>query len=171
MRKPKTGNEQKTVKPKIRKLLDKHGWFWWATPATIYSQSGIADICAVKQGMFMAVEAKFGRNDPTPTQVAYLNSIRAEAHFAFVVRETTIDAFAQFLEYLDKSIDYAARQEIAPPDIGGPMLDAIKRMSDTEIVNSARFKRVAEAAARRETHAVSADTGDLGHDDHDDHDD
>ena len=145
MRKPKTGNEQKTVKPKIRKLLDKHGWFWWATPATMYSQSGISDILAVKAGMFLAVEAKFGRNDPTPMQVAYLNSVRAEQHFAFVVRETTIDAFEMFLDMLDRSMEYAAQQQVPPADVGGPMLDAIQRMGDTEILNAAEFERQSKA--------------------------
>ncbi len=136
---PKTGNEQKTVKPKVRKLLSKHGWFWWATPATMYSQSGIADLCGVKKGMFMAVETKFGRNDPTPMQVAYLNSVRAEDHFAFVVRDTTLDAFEQFLIYLDKSIEIAGQQQVPGPDIGGPMLDAIQRLTETEILNPIAF--------------------------------
>jgi hypothetical protein len=137
MRTPKTGNEQKTVKPKIRKLLTEHGWFWWATPATLYSQSGIADILAIKTGMFMAVEAKFGRNDPTPMQVAFLDSVRAEQHFAFVVRDTTLDAFEQFLVYLDKSIEIAARQEVPSADIGGPLLDAMQRLHSTEVLRNA----------------------------------
>ena len=161
MRKPKTGNEQKTVKPKIRKLLDKHGWFWWATPATMYSQSGISDICAVKQGMFLAVEAKFGRNDPTPTQMAYLDSIRACDHFAFVVRETTLDAFETFLTCLDKSIEYAANNQIAPPEVGGPLLDAIKALGDTQTVKG----------RKHEDPPLDSLVGVPVDDDHDDHDD
>lgn len=163
MRKPKTGNEQKSVKPKVRKLLTQHGWFWWATPATMYSQSGIADLCAIKSGMFMAVETKFGRRDPTPLQVAYLNSVRAEDHFAFIVRDTTIAAFARFLTALDKSIEFASRREIAPAEIGGAMLDAIKEMGDSEVLNPAAFDRASKAAAqRRGTHASAP------HDDPDD---
>ncbi len=148
-RKPVTGNEQKSVKPRVRKLLDKHGWFWWGTPATMYSTAGIADILAVKSGMFLAIETKFGDNDPTPTQVAFLNSVRACDHFAFVVRETTLDALATFLRTLDESVAYATRNEVAPPEIGGPMLDAIKEMGDKEILKPDRFAKLSKVHALR----------------------
>ena len=148
-RKPVTGNEQKSVKPIIRKLLTQHGWFWWATPATMYSQSGITDLCAVKAGMFMAVEAKFGRNDPSPTQMGYLNSVRAESHFAFVVRETTLDAFGKFLGALDASIACASKGEVPPPEIGAGMLDAIKELSDKEVLDPTHFRHASMLAARK----------------------
>jgi hypothetical protein len=51
-------------------------------------------------------------------------------------------AFAAFLKGLDATIEYAARHELAPPEVGAPMLDAIKEMSDKEILNPLRFKRL-----------------------------
>ena len=153
----KSGSEQKTVKPKVRKLLTKHGWFWWGSTANGFGQTGIADICAIKDGMFMAVETKFGRNDPTPMQMAFIYSVRAGNHFGFIVRETTVDAFATFLEYLDRSIAVAAKGKIPDATIGGPMLDAIKAMSDTEVLNLARFKREAQRAAEKRNAGTRVD--------------
>ena len=122
----------------VKKILDAHHWFWWMTPANGYGASGIADFCAVKQGMFLAIETKANRNDPTPMQRAYLDSIRTCDHFAFVVRDTNLDAFEQFVVMLDKSIEYSAQGQIPPAEIGGPMLDAIKRLTDDEVVKGKR---------------------------------
>jgi hypothetical protein len=148
MRKPQTQNEGH-VKRAVKKLLTKHDYFWWMPPANGFGQSGISDIHAVKRGMFMAIETKFGRRDPTPMQLAFLNSMRAADHFAFVVRDTTLDAFEAFLVYLDKSIEIAGRNEVPPAEVGGPMLDAIKRMADTQILDPVRFAREAKRAAEK----------------------
>lgn len=132
---PKTGTEQSRVKPKVRKLLDKHGWYRWPTPATKYGLSGVSDTLAVKMGMFIAVESKFSRNDPTTLQKQFLGNIRAQQHFAFVVRETTLDAFATFLEYLDQSIAWVAAGKGTPPaEIGGPLTEAIRVLTETEVL-------------------------------------
>jgi hypothetical protein len=134
---PNTQNESH-VKARVKKLLSKHQWFWWMTPANGFGRSGISDFCAIKQGMFLAIETKYGSNDPSAMQTAYLDSVRACDHFAFVVRDTTLDAFEMFLVYLDKSIEFSARQEIPPAEIGGPLLDAIKRLIDTEKLKGTR---------------------------------
>lgn len=76
-------------------------------------------------------------------QVAFLSSVRAEGHFAWVVRDTTMDAFEAWLVGLDASIEYAARKEIAPPEVGGPMVDAIATLMNTEVLNPERFRRAA----------------------------
>lgn len=144
-----TRNEQNFVKPRVRKILTDHQWFWWITPANMYGRTGVSDYCAVKAGMFMAVETKFGPRDPTPMQVGYLDSIRACNHFAFVVRETTLNAFETFLDMLDKSI--ALYPAVAPAEIGGPMVDAIKRMSDTEILDPLAYERKLKAKLAKET--------------------
>lgn len=137
--KPPSFKNESHVKKDVKKLLDKHNWFWWMTPANGYGKSGVADFCAAKQGMFMVIETKANRNDPTPMQVGFLNSLRAADHFAFVVRETTMDAFGQFLDLLDKSIAYSAKGEVPPVHIGGPMLDAIQAMLTQEKVKGTKI--------------------------------
>lgn len=146
------GTEGRTVKGPVKKLLNKYGWFWWMPAASQFGRSGVSDFLAIKKGMFLAVETKYGKNDPTPMQIAFLNSVRAEDHLAFVVRESTLLAFGQFLNYLDQSIEYAGRQEVAPANIGGAMLDAIKAMTETEVLDPARLEKEMKKAARGKKH-------------------
>lgn len=149
MKLPDTGNEAKSVKAPVKRLLTKHGWFWWSPPANQFGGSGISDIHAIRRGMFMVVETKYKDNDPTPLQMAFINSVRAEDHFGFVVRETTTQAFSIFLANLNLSMEYSAKGIMPPQEVGGPLLDAIKLMSDTEILSRARFeKEVARQVAR-----------------------
>ena len=150
MRKPTNENETKTVKAPVKKLLTAHGYFWWMPPANGFGQTGISDIHAVKSGMFLAIETKYGKRDPTPMQKGFLDSVRAADHFGFVVRDTTLDAFAAFLKYLDKSIEVTAQGLVPDAEIGGPLLDAIKALTDTEILDPARFAaEMRRAAAKR----------------------
>ena len=125
---PNTKNESH-VKRDVKKLLDKYGWFWWMTPANGFGRSGISDFCAIKSGMFLAVETKANGGKVTAMQQGYLESVRSCDHFAFVVRETSIKAFETFLKHLDLSIEITAKGETPGAEIGGPMLDAIKVLS------------------------------------------
>ena len=60
---------EKDVKTRIKKLLDDHDWFWFMPPANGFGRTGISDIIAVKRGVFLAIEAKFGKNPPTAMQI------------------------------------------------------------------------------------------------------
>lgn len=149
MRRPQTGNEAKSVKAPVKKLLTKHGWFWWSPPANMYGATGVSDIHAIKKGMFMVVETKFNKNDPTPLQMGFINSVRAEDHFAFVVRETTIVAFGEFLRYLDMSVEHSSKGEVPPVEVGGPLLNALNDMAAQEILDREKFlKEVARQEAK-----------------------
>ena len=90
--------KEKDVKAGIKKILDKHGWFWWSPPANAYGRTGISDLHAIKNGVFMVIEAKLDvtKNPPTTMQKGFLGSIAAEAGLAFVVdadRLPILDAF------------------------------------------------------------------------------
>lgn len=160
MRFPKTGNEAKSVKTPVKKLLTKYGWFWFSPPANQFGISGVADILAVKSGMFMAIETKYGKNDPTEIQLAFLNSIREQDHFAFVVRDSTILQFGQFLTYLNLSVEIASKGGTPDSSVGGPLLDAIKGLQETEVLDRARFLRMARRRAKHDDKTgVGADPG------------
>jgi hypothetical protein len=90
-----TFENEKHVKREVKKLLDKYGWFWWMPPANGYGATGVADFNALKNGVFLAVETKFGTNKPTPRQKAYAESVAAMQGFAFCVNERN-------LEWLDR---------------------------------------------------------------------
>lgn len=89
------------VKAKVKRLLERHSWMWWMTPANGFGRSGIADFCALKRGIFMAIETKLGTNKPTEQQKAYLRSVRKEGGYAFVVSDVTLDAFEQWLSVFE----------------------------------------------------------------------
>lgn len=128
---PKTGNEQKTVKPKVRKILDKYGWFWWATPMNGYGRTGISDTIAMKAGITMAIESKFGGRRCTAQQIGFLNSISEQpAAFGLVVNEKNFDVFAKFVAAFEVATALTAQKKGVPADTGAPMLDTLKILTD-----------------------------------------
>lgn len=124
-----TIKNEKGVKARVKKLLDQHGWFWWMPAANGFGTQGIADFLAVRKGVFMAVETKFGSNKPSALQRAFLDSIAAEDCFAFVVNEDNIETFATFLQLFDDSITRTAASGQPPTEEqGSGMLDAIRHL-------------------------------------------
>lgn len=125
----RTYTNEKDVKAEVKKLLDKHGWFWWMPPANGYGKAGIADFNAIRAGVFLAVETKFGSNKPSPMQTGWLNSVQAESGFAFVINEENIEWLGAWLSAFDRaSAAVTAQQEVTPED-GALMLDAIRAMT------------------------------------------
>lgn len=183
-RMPKTGNEQRSVKPKVRKIFDKYGWFWWANEANGFGRSGKSDTCALKNGVFIAAESKFGENRATALQIGFLNSVNMEHGFGLVVNETNLHAFDTFLSCFEKSASLVGQGHTVGAEIGGPMLDALKLLQDyprdmNEFAAQKRERtRRAKASLAGETSddeegEVAAPVGDgstdnWGHDDHED---
>lgn len=132
MREPvKTGNEQRDVKPEVREKLTRHGWFWWGHPSGFgFGKNGVSDTIAYKAGVLMVIESKFNVAKPKALQIGFLNSIRAEGGFAFVVNEHNLFALEAFLENFHHSA--LAVQQGGKPSVeqGATMLDAIKLLTD-----------------------------------------
>jgi hypothetical protein len=126
---PKTGNEQKTVKPVVRRLLTKYGWFWWGHSAGVFGKSGISDTLALHTGVFLAIESKFGRRRATAQQIGYLNSITAENGFGLVVNDKLLDQLEIFLDHFNRSTQTISEQKRIGADVGAPMLDALKALT------------------------------------------
>lgn len=120
---------ERDVKAKVKKLLDQHGYFWFMPPANAYGKSGIADILAIKAGVFLAIETKFGSNKPTALQNAFLESIRAESGFGFVVNEKTIDQLEAWLVAFDRSAEMAGKSQQMAHEDGAALLDAIRALT------------------------------------------
>lgn len=91
-------SSEKHVKDMIKRLLNFHGWFTWMPGANGYGTQGISDHLAIKDGVFLAIEAKFGSNKPKPTQKAFSAQIIANNGYAFCVNEKNIDHLAYWLE-------------------------------------------------------------------------
>lgn len=125
---PVTIKSEKDVKKAVKKLLDTHGWFWWMPPANGYGKAGISDINALKAGVFIAIETKFGKGQLTPMQRAFLNSINAESAFGFVVNEDNIDWLEAFLVNFGDSVREVQENKRMGNDAGATLLDAIRAL-------------------------------------------
>lgn len=121
---------EKDVKASVKKLLDKHGWFWWMPPANGFGRAGIADINALKSGVFLAIETKFGTRKPSPMQIGFLNSVKAEDGFAFVVNEKLIESLEIWLGAFDRATAAVALGQQPSNEDGAAMLDAIHAMTE-----------------------------------------
>lgn len=126
----KTYTKEAHVKDDVKAILDKHGWFWFMPPSNAYGKSGISDFIALRNEVFMAIETKFGTNKPTAMQVGFLNSVRAESGFAFVVSDRNIAWFVAFMESFDISVQCAAQREKVPEEHGSRMMNAIYELSN-----------------------------------------
>ena len=121
---------EKDVKKKTKVILDRHGWFWWMIPANGYGKSGVSDFHAFKTGTFMAIETKFGSNKPTALQIGFLNSVRREDGFGFVVNDKNIDWLEVFCAAFGRSTAAASRGEKPDANDGATMLNAIAELSN-----------------------------------------
>lgn len=121
---------EKDVKAEVKKLLNKHGWFWWCPPGNGYGTSGVSDFNALKAGVFLAIETKKRPNKPTKTQTGYCQSIMAEGGFAFAVDETRLSTLDFWLSAFEDSVR-RVREGGKPQDSdGAAMLDAISILTE-----------------------------------------
>jgi hypothetical protein len=104
---------EKLVKLKIKEALDSRGWDSWPIPQNGYGVSGVSDRIALRDGVFMAIEAKLHPNKPTPGQKKFLRQVRSQQCLSFVVSDKTIDAFIAFLDAFDRAQDCAMRNKDA----------------------------------------------------------
>lgn len=122
--------DEKGVKSKIKQLLDHHGYFHWMPGANGYGTQGISDHLAIKDGVFVAIEAKFGNNKPKPTQKSFAAQIIANNGFAFCVNEKNIDHLAWWLASFDVAVRSQVMGQEVPPEHGSRMLNAISVLTD-----------------------------------------
>ena len=121
------------VKKKVKALFNKHGWFWWMPPANGYGKAGTSDFHALRSGVFLAVETKFGSNKPTALQKGFLQSIKSEKALAFVVDDGNIDHFEAWLDAFDRATNAIGNGGNVAPEDGSIMMNAIAAMTEKMI--------------------------------------
>jgi hypothetical protein len=124
----RTFESEKDVKAEVKKLLNKHGWFWWMPPGTGYGRGGIADFNAIKDGVFIAIETKFGSKKPTPAQSGYLESIAAEHGFGFVVNEKLLGDLDVWLTLFARAASNVMQEEPVSPEDQRDLMSAAAAM-------------------------------------------
>jgi hypothetical protein len=128
MAKAITYTNEADVKKQVKKLLNQHHWFWWMPPANGFGRTGIADFNALRGGVFLAIETKFGSNKPTAMQIGFLESVASESGMAFVVNEKNLDALAVWLERFDQAIKAQSENKDVEQSDGAAMVDAMAAM-------------------------------------------
>jgi len=118
------------VKALIKELFDAHGWFHFAPGGNSFGQQGIGDRLAIKNGVFLSIEAKFGYNKPKPLQKGFAAQIMANDGFAFCVNERNIDHLAWWLESFEIATQCQQRGQEVPAEHGSRMLNAISALTD-----------------------------------------
>lgn len=119
-----------SVKTMVKLLLNHWGWYTWMPGANGFGQQGVHDHLAFKDGVFLTVEDKFGRNKPSALQRSFAGHIMANDGFSFCVNEHNIDHFAWWLE----SFEFAKHCQMegleVPAEHGARMLNAISALTD-----------------------------------------
>jgi hypothetical protein len=98
---PREMRLERDVKDAVKKMLTEHGWFWWMPPSNAFGRTGIADINAVKDGLFLAIETKLGTRKPTPMQLRFLKDVREHGGYGFVVNEERLGVLGSWLRAFD----------------------------------------------------------------------
>lgn len=122
--------KESDVKSRIKDLLNLWGWFTWMPSANGFGQQGVHDHLAIKNGVFLTVEAKFGSNKPSAMQKGFAAQIMANDGFSFCVHERNIDHFAWWLESFEIATQHQQQGLEVPAEHGARMLNAISVLTD-----------------------------------------
>lgn len=88
---------EKKVKNAVRKILDKHGIYYFMPPGMGLGRAGIPDIIGCKHGRFVAIECKAGKGTATALQKRELLAIDNAGGFTFIVNETCLNELEERL--------------------------------------------------------------------------
>lgn len=117
------------VKKQVKKLFKEFGWFWWMPAANGFGKSGVSDFCALKDGVFIAVETKKAPRKPTAMQNKFLINIEEQGGFGFVVNEHLLVDLHSWLDSFAKSVEYTSRKEVPPDEHGANLIDRVHAMT------------------------------------------
>jgi hypothetical protein len=119
---------EKDVKKGVKMILTKHDWFWWMPPSNAFGRTGISDFHALKAHVFMAIETKVGKKEPTPMQKGFLISIQSEGGIAFVVNEDRLPTLDMFLTAFGNSVELSRAGQPEDPDTAALMLNCMRQL-------------------------------------------
>jgi len=86
------------VKEKIKKILKANNVYFAMPMGTGYGNSGVPDFLCCVNGRFVAIEAKAGKGIPTALQKKNIREIEDAGGDAWVVRETNITNFEEYIK-------------------------------------------------------------------------
>ncbi len=129
-RKRKAPDGEDDVKKLVKEILDQYQWWWWMPAGSEYGKSNV-DFNALKTGVFVAIETKFGANKITALQSAFLESVQSCDGFGFLVHEENIEWLRSFCAAFDRAATRSAKNEPEDEADGALLLNAIAAMMPT----------------------------------------
>lgn len=96
------------VKRRVTDILKKMGAYYFYPATGGYGRSGVPDIIACLDGVFLGIECKAGKNSPTELQKRELSKIREALGVPFCINESNIES----LEPALRTISTASRKAL-----------------------------------------------------------
>lgn len=93
------------VKAKVKALLNKHNAYHFMPATGGYGRSGIPDIIACIDGLFVAIECKANNGKVTALQARELETIAGNGGVTFIIYEDNIHVLETFLNNLTSSLN------------------------------------------------------------------
>lgn len=95
---------EKAVKAKVVAVLKDEDVYYFFPATHGYGRSGVPDIVACVNGLFVGIECKAGKNKPTALQVRELEAIRRAGGCALVVNEENWDMVRPLVHSLKATV-------------------------------------------------------------------
>ena len=113
----KTKVSEKWVKAQVVKQLKAAGAYYFYPVANGYMQTGVPDIVACLNGVFIGIECKAGSNKPTVIQERNLAAITLAGGRALVINEHNLDSLDKVIKQFTNAAD------------GGNLINSIKEQT------------------------------------------
>lgn len=95
---------EKKVKDKVVSVLKDEGAYYFFPATHGFGRSGVPDIIACVNGLFLAIECKAGKNKPTLLQVREIERIRACGGVAVVANEENWDMVRELVHKMKRGV-------------------------------------------------------------------
>ena len=88
---------EKKVKDKVKRMLAEHKAYYFMPATHGYGSSGVPDIIACLDGMFLGIECKANGGKPTRLQLSHLSEIEYNGGISFVIDESNVNNLKQLI--------------------------------------------------------------------------
>lgn len=97
----KTFRSEADVKAAVKECLKAMKAWYFMPSMNGFGRAGVPDIVGILNGVPFAVEAKFGRNKPTPAQKGELVAMTNAGAVAMIINETLIEVFVDIMSDIE----------------------------------------------------------------------
>jgi hypothetical protein len=95
---------EKKVKDKVKRMLAERKAYYFMPATHGYGSSGVPDIIACLDGIFLGIECKANGNKPTALQMKNLSELSSQGGVGVVVDETGLTHFEKLLTDLNQEL-------------------------------------------------------------------